>query len=105
MAEVMVERNPARMDAADMAAVLKILDALALGGEPTGPDRSGPDDDWVLVLHWLQQGPVSSDTEAGLPGALTGIREHFSLVGKLPPARMEVLGPDGARLLTVAPGV
>ncbi|QMU77057.1 hypothetical protein GXW83_16440 [Streptacidiphilus sp. PB12-B1b] len=101
MTEALVERDPGRMDRDDMAAVLAALDGIAVTAEATRPQTADQADGWVLCLHWLQEGPVSSDTEAALPDAMAAICSHFAARSKQPPARIELRGPDHGLLLTV----
>ena len=103
MVEVLVEENFAHIDGTDMNVILDTLDGLELEAEPTAPRGDHSGHDWVLVLHWLQQGPVATDTEVALPAAFTAIRAHFTLAGKQPPARMDLFGPDDKILLTLDP--
>ena len=101
MTEAVVEGDSGRMDARDMTAVLAVLDGIAVSAEATGADAPGHDDAWTLCVHWLQHGPVSSDTQAALPDALTAIQSHFAGRAKTPPARIELRGPDHGLLLAV----
>jgi hypothetical protein len=101
MTEALVEGGSGRMDPEDMAAVLAVLDGIAVSAEATGPGAPGQDDDWTLCLHWLQHGPVASDTQAVLPDAFAAIRSHFVGRAKQPPARIELRGPDHDLLLAL----
>lgn len=105
MSEALVEEDPGWIDPDDMTAILTILDGIAVSAEPTRPETPETADTWTLCVHWLQRGPVSADTEAVLPVALTRIREHFSTRGRTPPAQLELRGPDHEVLLTVPAGV
>ena len=101
MTEALVENDPGRIHPDDMAAIVAALDGIAVGAEPTREHPAESSDDWTLCLHWLQQGPVSSDTEAALPGVLTTIREHYTARHRPPPARLDLHGPDGGVLLSI----
>jgi hypothetical protein len=103
MADVLVEQDPQLMTDQDLAAVLHVLDGIAVQGEGTSPRRRQPTEEWTLELHWQQRGPVSADTEAALPEALLRIREHYALQDRPAPVRLRVLDPDGAPLLRVDP--
>ena len=102
MSEALVENDPGRIDPDDMAAIVAALDGIAVGAEPTREHPTESPEAWTLCLHWLQEGPVSSDTEAALPGVLTTIREHYTTHGRTPPARLDVHGPDGGVLLSLS---
>jgi hypothetical protein len=104
MSEATVEQDPERIDPQDMAAILKILDGIDVGAAPVPATAAGSPEPWTLSVHWLQHGPVSTDTEVALAPALEQIRAEFLGRGRTPPARMQVLGPDGGVLLTVADG-
>lgn len=101
MSEALVEGDSGRMDAEDMSAVLAVLDGIAVSAEATGSAGAGRGDVWTLCVHWLQHGPVSSDTQAALPDALAAIQAHFTARARTPPARIELRGPDHDLLLTV----
>ncbi|MHA6764007.1 hypothetical protein [Streptacidiphilus sp. PAMC 29251] len=92
------------MDTQDMAAVLAVLDGIAVAAEPTRATGGVDQRVWTLCVHWLQKGPVSSDTEAALPAALARIRDHFVTRGRTPPARLELRGLDHVVLLTIDAG-
>ncbi|WP_370081556.1 hypothetical protein [Streptacidiphilus sp. MAP12-16] len=104
MSEVLVEQDPGRIDPQDMAVILAVLDGIAVSAEPTRPVEVASEGSWTLCVHWLQKGPVSADTEAALPAALTRIRDHFVTRERTPPSRMELRGPDHEILLTVGSG-
>ena len=104
MSEALVENDPGHIDPDDMTAIVAALDGIAVDAAPTREHRAEPADAWTLCLHWLQQGPVSADTEAALPAVLTRIREHYSTHDRTPPARLDVHGPDGDVLLSVQAG-
>jgi hypothetical protein len=104
MSEALVEQDPERMDAQDLAAVLAVLDGIAVAAEPTRATIGEDQDQWTLCVHWLQKGPVSSDTEAALPAALARIRDHFVTRGRTPPAQLQLCGPDHDVVLTIDAG-
>ena len=91
------------MDDEDFKAVVAVFDRLDVAVRSTPPRRAQAAAAWRLELYWQQEGPLSEDTEAALPTALTGIREHFELRGRAAPASLEVLDRRGARMLLVAP--
>lgn len=101
MSEALVENDPGRIDPEDMAAIVAALDGIAVGAKPTREHPTETPEAWTLCLHWLQQGPVSADTEAALPAVLTRIREHYTTHRRMPPTRLDVHGPDGDVLLSV----
>ena len=98
-----MEGDPRRIDPEDMAAIVAALEKVAVAAEPTAPERAEGGADWTLSLRWLQQGPVSADTEAVLPTVLTEIRRHYTDRGRTPPARLELRGPEGEPLLGIGP--
>ncbi|MFC1415923.1 hypothetical protein [Streptacidiphilus cavernicola] len=104
MSEALVENDPGHIDPEDMAAIVAALDGIAVGAAPTREHPAEDADDWTLCLHWLQQGPVSADTEAALPLVLARVREHYALHRRTPPVRLDVHGPDGGVLLSVSAG-
>jgi hypothetical protein len=101
MTEALVDEDPRWMDAQDVTAVLAALEDIAVSAKAVHRRVADPSGDWVLCLHWLQHGPVSSDTEAALPAALGRIREYFLTRCQTPPTRLELLDPDDELLLTV----
>jgi hypothetical protein len=88
----------------DMATVLAVLDGIAVAAEPTRATGGVDQGVWTLCVHWLQNGPVSSETEAALPAALARIRDHFVTRERTPPARLELRGADHEVLLTIESG-
>ena len=104
MTDALVEDDPGRIHPDDMAVILDALDAIDVSAKPVRTVTPDNPDDWTLCLHWLQHGPVSSDTEAALPGVLLRIRDHYTVNGRTPPTRMDLHGPDGGELLTVEGG-
>jgi hypothetical protein len=104
MSEALVEQDPERIDNEDMAAILAVLDGIAVAAEPTRSAGADDQDAWTLCVHWLQKGPVSADTEAALPAALAGIRDHFVTRGRTPPSRLELRSPDHELLLAIPTG-
>ncbi|MFD4764427.1 hypothetical protein ACFWOJ_38165 [Streptomyces sp. NPDC058439] len=100
MNEILVEENFARMDGRDMNVVLGLLDGLNLEAEPTAPRSSGRGRHWELTMYWQPAGPIPESTEAGLPGTLAEIRDHFVAAGKQPPSRAAVYRRDGLVLWT-----
>lgn len=103
MTEARIEEDPGRIGPDDMAAIIGALDSIAVSAETEPSPTSDTSQDWTLTLHWLQNGPVSSDTEAALPGILTRIREHYTLKGATPPARLELHDSDHHVLATITP--
>jgi hypothetical protein len=104
MSEALVEQDPERMDTEDMAAVLAVLDGIAVAAEPTRATGGEDQDMWTLCVHWLQKGPVAADTEAALPAALARIRDHFVTRGRTPPSQLQLRGPDHEVLLVIPAG-
>lgn len=84
--------------------ILAVLEGIAVSAEPTRPAGVTSAGAWTLCVHWLQNGPVSADTEAALPAALASIRDHFVTRERTPPSQLELRGPDHDILLTVAAG-
>lgn len=103
MTEARIEEDPERIDPDDMAAIIGALDSIAVTAETAPSPTSDTSRDWTLTLHWLQNGPVSGDTEAALPRTLTRIREHYTLKGATPPARLELHDRDHNVLATITP--
>lgn len=103
MSEATVEQEPGHIEPEDMTAILAVLDGIQVSAEATRPQSDPSVGAWTLCVHWLQKGPVSSDTEAALPGALARIRDHFVTQGRTPPQKLELRGPDHQILLTVDP--
>lgn len=104
MTEALVENDPGRIGPDDMAAIVAALEGIDVGAEPTREHPTESPEAWTLCLHWLQKGPVSTDTEVALPAVLTRIREHYNTHDRTPPARLDVHGPEGGVLLSVPAG-
>jgi hypothetical protein len=104
MSEALVENDPGRIHPDDMAAIVAALDGIDVGAKPTREHPAESPETWTLCLHWLQQGPVSADTEAALPGVLTRIRDHYATQRRTPPTGLDVHGPDGGVLLSIPVG-
>ncbi|MFC1408530.1 hypothetical protein ACEZCY_04455 [Streptacidiphilus sp. N1-12] len=104
MAEALVEEDPQRIRADDMAAIIAALDGIAVTAQPAPSTTTDPSRHWTLTLTWLQKGPVSSDTQAALPQVLTRIREHFTAQDRTPPHCLQLLDQDGTPLVEVTPG-
>ncbi len=103
MTEARIEEDPGRIDPDDMAAIVAALDCIAVTAVTAQSPSTDTSQDWTVVLQWLQNGPVASDTEAALPQALTRIREHYTLKGSTPPARLELHDSDHHVLATIEP--
>jgi len=103
MTEARIEEDPGRIAPDDMTAIIGALDSIAVTAETAPSPTTDTDQDWTLTLHWLQNGPVSSDTQAALPQALTRIREHYTLQGTTPPARLELHDNDHNVLAVITP--
>ncbi|QMU70768.1 hypothetical protein [Streptacidiphilus sp. P02-A3a] len=103
MTEARIEEDPGHIDPDDMNAIIGALEYVAVTAETAPSATTDPHQDWTLTLHWLQNGPVSSDTEAALPHVLTRIREHYTLNGTTPPARLELHDHDHRVLATITP--
>ena len=103
MTEARIEADPGRIAPDDMAAIIGALDSIAVTAETAPSATSDTHQDWTLTLHWLQNGPVSSDTEAALPQVLTRIREHYTLNGTTPPARLELHDQEHNVLAVITP--
>jgi hypothetical protein len=103
MTEAHIEEDPKRIYPDDVAAIISALDSIAVTAAAVPSPTSDASQDWTLTLHWLQNGPVSSDTEAALPQTLTRIREHYTLKGATPPARLELHDGDHHILATITP--
>ncbi|MFC1430654.1 hypothetical protein ACEZDB_08260 [Streptacidiphilus sp. N1-3] len=104
MTEALVENDPGRIHPDDMAAIVAALDGIDVSAQPTREHPAESPEAWTLCLHWLQKGPVSSDTEAALPAVLTRIREHYTTHGRTPPAQLDLHGPDGGVVLSLGAG-
>ena len=104
MSEALVEQDPERIDTDDMAAILAVLEGIAVAAEPTRATGTEDQDAWTLCVHWLQKGPVSADTEAALPAALARIRDHFVTRGRIPPSQLELRSPEHEVLLVIPAG-
>lgn len=104
MAEALVEEDPERIHAEDMAAIIAALDGIAVTAEPAPSRTTDASEHWTLTLTWLQNGPVSSDTEAALPQVLLRLREHFLAHGRTPPHCLELVDREGNALEEVTPG-
>ncbi len=103
MTEALVEEDPQRIRADDMAAIIAALDGIAVTAQPAHSTTTDTNHHWTLTLGWLQNGPVSSDTEAALPQVLARIRDHFAAQERTPPHCIEVRDGEGVLLLAVTP--
>jgi hypothetical protein len=103
MTEARVEEDPRRIGPDDMTAIIEILRDIAVGAEPAHSTSTDASQDWTLSVDWLQNGPVSSDTEAALPQVLTRIREYYTTRGRTPPGRLELHDKDHRVLLSISP--
>jgi hypothetical protein len=100
MAEILVEEDFLHIDGGDMNVILDLLDELNLEAEPTAPRSRGKGRHWELTMYWQPTGAIPESTEAGLPGTVAKIRDHFVTAGKRPPSRVAVYGRDGSVLWT-----